>query len=103
MTARLLRGSPYIPPLDPFSPVSHYSDFAASSFQPSCFLNALVQRDPADVERIAAIPTDDEAEGEGREMVEVDVWVFEQLRSVLDESAEPKGRGERAGDVRSDG
>ncbi|ORY73825.1 Mob1/phocein [Leucosporidium creatinivorum] len=86
MTARLLRGSPYIPPLDPLSPVPQYSDYSASSFQPSCFLNALVQRDPADVERIAAVPVD-EQEGEGREMVEVDVWVLEQLRRLaLDQS-----------------
>jgi len=101
MTARLLKGSTYIPPLDPLSPVPQFSAFAASSFQPSCFLNALVQRDPADVERIAAIPTDDQAGGDGREMVQVDVWVLEQLRLVLEDSAESGARGRaRRGDVR---
>lgn len=81
MATRLQRGSAYTSPLDPFSPAPHYSDFASSSFQTAEYIEALCRRDPSDVERIAGLPTSNtEQQGEGRQLVEPEVWVFEHLR-----------------------
>ncbi|GAA5842772.1 hypothetical protein JCM11251_001488 [Rhodosporidiobolus azoricus] len=74
---------------DPFSPPPRLSSFD-SSFAVQEYIAALVRRDPHDVELITAIPpsAQDEphdAAGEDVEEVELvdeDVWVYEQLRRI---------------------
>ncbi|GAA6031275.1 hypothetical protein JCM8097_005579 [Rhodosporidiobolus ruineniae] len=74
---------------DPFSPVPRLSSFD-SSFAVQEYIAALVRRDPHDVELITEIPTSrqDEEDGEGEEeedeveLVDEDVWVYEQLRRL---------------------
>ncbi|GAA6017117.1 hypothetical protein JCM10207_002540 [Rhodosporidiobolus poonsookiae] len=74
---------------DPFSPLPRLADFD-SAFAVQEYIAVLVRRDPLDVELITAIPTsaqDDDPgkegeEGEEVELVDEDVWVFEQLRRL---------------------
>ncbi|GAA5909112.1 hypothetical protein JCM6882_001192 [Rhodosporidiobolus microsporus] len=75
---------------DPFSPLPSLSSFD-SSFAVQEYIATLVRRDPHDVELITAIPTsaqDDDGDGTGEEgeeeieLVDEDVWVYEQLRRL---------------------
>ncbi|GAA5982828.1 hypothetical protein JCM11641_004640 [Rhodosporidiobolus odoratus] len=76
---------------DPFAPLPPFSSFE-SSFAVQEYIAALVRRDPHDVDLITMIPTtreaavDDQADGQGEEeeveLVDEDVWVYEQLRRL---------------------
>lgn len=85
-----LRAQDAFPPLDPFQAPPTFSSFEESGFQVQDFLAALIQADPRDVERIAALPVErvehEDAEGaEGPEddemtLVSADCWVYEHMR-----------------------
>ncbi|BGP18113.1 hypothetical protein JCM10213v2_006164 [Rhodosporidiobolus nylandii] len=73
---------------DPFSPLPKFSSFD-SGYAVQEYIAALVRRDPHDVELITAIPTsrqdaeeEEEEEEDEVELVDEDVWVFEQLRRL---------------------
>ncbi|BGP41829.1 hypothetical protein JCM10449v2_005820 [Rhodotorula kratochvilovae] len=80
-------------PSDPFSPPRPFAEFDDSPFAVQEFVAELVRRDAGDVEVVVKVPTEDdgeegEEEGDGRELVDEDVWLYEQLKRItLDQHA----------------
>ncbi|GAA6053943.1 hypothetical protein JCM3770_004634 [Rhodotorula araucariae] len=77
-------------PADPFSPPRSFAEFDDSPFAVHEYIADLVRRDASDVEVLVRVPTDDADEGEGevRELVDEDVWLYEHLKRItLDQHA----------------
>lgn len=85
-----LRAQDAFPPSDPFQAPPTFASYDESGFQVQEFLAALIQADPRDVERIAALPVErveheSGESGDGQEDEEValvtpDCWIYEHMR-----------------------